>query len=51
MVFLGFQEVLAYGSKLAMQVISLTGIGQQMAAFGFATTAAPYVVLAQYLDL
>ena len=46
MVFLGAQQVIAYGSKLATQLIKMSGYGQQMAAFGFATTAAPYVVLA-----
>lgn len=44
-VFLGFQEVISYGSKLAEDALKLTGYGQQMAAFGFATTAVPYVVL------
>ena len=46
MVFLGPKEVIAYGSKLAADLIKLSGYGQQMAAFGFATTAAPYIVLA-----
>lgn len=46
MFFLGVQEVLAYGSELAAQLIKLSGYGQQMAAFGFATTAAPFVILA-----
>ena len=46
MVFLGPKEVIAYGSRLAEDLIKLTGYGQQMAAFGFATTAAPYIVLA-----
>ena len=46
MIFIGPKEVIAYGSKLAGDLIKLTGYGQQMAAFGFATTAAPYLVLA-----
>jgi hypothetical protein len=46
MVFLGFQEVIDYGSKIAGEIIKATGYGQQMAMFGLATTAAPYVVLA-----
>lgn len=46
MLFLGVGEVLTFGSQLAAQLIKLTGYGQQMAAFGLATTAAPYVVLA-----
>jgi len=45
MLFLGAQEVLTYGSKLAGDLIKLSGYGQQMAMFGFATTAAPYIVL------
>jgi hypothetical protein len=45
-VFLGFKDVISYGSKLAGDLISLTGYGKQMSAFGFATTALPYVVLA-----
>src|SRR4051812_6275199 len=46
MLFLGFQHVIAYGSKLASDLIKLSGYGQQMAAFGVATTAAPFVVIA-----
>ncbi|TSC68779.1 MAG: hypothetical protein G01um101456_501 [Parcubacteria group bacterium Gr01-1014_56] len=46
MLFIGVGEVLAYGSTLAEQLIKLTGYGAQMAQFGFATTAAPYIVLA-----
>ncbi|MDP3991592.1 MAG: hypothetical protein Q8P66_01660 [Candidatus Colwellbacteria bacterium] len=45
MIFIGPGEVIAYGSKLAGILMGLTGYGQQMAAFGFATTAAPYIVL------
>ncbi len=45
MIFIGPKEVIAYGTKLAGDLMKLTGYGQQMAAFGFATTAAPYVVL------
>jgi hypothetical protein len=44
MVFIGFSEVLAFGTTLAEQLLALSGYGQQMAAFGIATTAAPYVV-------
>ena len=46
MLFVGFSEVITYGSKLAMQLIKTTGYGQQMAMFGGAATAAPYIVLA-----
>lgn len=51
MVFLGPMEVLAYGSKLAAEIITLTGYGQQMTMFGFAATAAPYVVLAPVVGM
>jgi hypothetical protein len=46
MLFVGAKEVIAYGSKLAGEAMKLTGYGQQMAAFGFATSAAPYIILA-----
>jgi hypothetical protein len=46
MIFIGPAIVVAYGSTLAAKLIKLSGYGQQMAAFGFATTAAPYIVLA-----
>lgn len=45
MVFWGPKEVISVGSKLAENIISLTGYGKQMGAFGFATTALPYVIL------
>lgn len=45
MIFISPKEVIAYGSKLAGELIKLTGYGQQMSAFGFATTAAPYIIL------
>jgi hypothetical protein len=51
LVFIGPAEVIAYGSKLAGQIIKLTGYGQEMASFGIATTAAPYVVLTPILGL
>ena len=51
MFFLGPKEVIAYGSKLAGDIIALTGYGQQMAALGFATTAAPYIVLAPIVGM
>jgi hypothetical protein len=51
MLFLGVQEVLTYGSKLASDLIKLSGYGQQMAMFGLATTAAPYIVLAPVAGL
>jgi hypothetical protein len=44
-IFAGFEAVIAYGSELATKLLKLTGYGQQMAAFGFATSAAPYIVL------
>jgi hypothetical protein len=46
MVFIGSGEVIAYGSKLATKLIERSGYGRQMAMFGFATSAAPYIVLA-----
>ncbi|OGF78334.1 hypothetical protein A3A15_00490 [Candidatus Giovannonibacteria bacterium RIFCSPLOWO2_01_FULL_43_60] len=46
MIFFGPKDVLEYGSKLAGELIKLTGYGQQMASFGFATAAAPYIVIA-----
>lgn len=45
-IFLGPKETIEYGSKLAGDILKLTGYGQQMTAFGFATTAAPYIILA-----
>ncbi len=44
MVFVGFQEVIAYGSKLAEQIFALSPMGS-MGGFGLAS-AAPYIVLA-----
>lgn len=46
MLFVGFSEVITYGSKLTLQLIKTTGYGQQMAMFGVATNAVPYIVLA-----
>jgi len=46
MVLVGAKEVIAYGTKLAGDLLKLTGQGQQMSAFGFATSAAPYIILA-----
>ena len=46
MFFIGPGEVIAYGSKLAGDLMELTGYGKQMSAFGLATTAAPYIILA-----
>jgi hypothetical protein len=51
MIFIGPKEVIDYGSKLATTLIKLTGYGQQAAMFGFATTAAPYIVLAPILGM
>ena len=51
MIFIGPKEVIAYGSKLAGDIIAFSGYGQQMAIFGFATTAAPYIVLAPIAGL
>jgi hypothetical protein len=45
-IFVGPKEVIEYGSKLASDLIKLTGYGQQAAAFGFATSAAPFIILA-----
>ena len=45
-IFFGFASVIEYGQKLATNLMTLTGYGQQVAMFGLATTAAPYVVLA-----
>lgn len=47
MLFFGPKEVIEYGSKLAGEIIKLSGYnGGQMAAYGFATMAAPYIILA-----
>lgn len=51
MIFIGPKEVIEYGSKLAGELIKLTGYGQQMSMFGFATTAAPYIILAPILGI
>jgi len=51
MVFLGFQEVLAYGSKLAIASHQSHWYATADGRVGFATTAAPYVVLAPVLGL
>lgn len=51
MLLLGPKEVIAYGSTLASDLLKLSGYGQQMAAFGFATTAAPYIVLAPIVGM
>jgi hypothetical protein len=45
MIFLGPKEVIAYGTKLAKSLLSLTGSGGQMGVYGFAS-AAPYIILA-----
>ena len=49
MLFLGPKEVIAYGTKLAGDIMGSAG-GGQMAQFGFAQ-AAPYVVLAPILGI
>ncbi len=46
MVLFGWKEVIAYGSKLAEDLIDMTGYGQGMGGLGFAVTAAPYIVIA-----
>ena len=51
LIFIGPGEVIKYGSKIAGELIKLTGYGQQMGAFGFATTAAPYIILAPILGM
>jgi len=51
MFFIGFTEVIEYGSKLATQLIKLSGYGQQMATYGFAISAAPYLVLAPIVGI
>jgi hypothetical protein len=51
MLLLGFPQVLTYGTKVAGELIKLTGYGSQMSAFGFASTALPYVVLAPIAGL
>ena len=45
MIFMGVNEVLAYGTALAEKLLAVSGYSQQMAAFGMATTAAPYIIL------
>ncbi len=51
MIFIGPKEVLTYGSKLAGDIIKLTGYGEHLGAFGFAATAAPYVVIGPILGM
>ncbi len=46
MFFFGPKEIISYGSKLAGELIKLTGYGQQASAFGFAKSAAPFIILA-----
>lgn len=46
MIFLGPKETISFGSKLAADLIKMSGYGAQMSAFGLATTAAPYVIIA-----
>ena len=50
MFFFGPKDVIAYGSKLAGELMKMAGQGAQMAQFGFAS-AAPYVVLAPILGI
>jgi hypothetical protein len=50
-IFLGFKEVLTYGSKLAADLMNLTGYGRQMGGFGFAASAAPYIIIAPIVGL
>src|SRR4051812_36244797 len=45
MVFLGTKEVIEYGTKLAGDLLTMSGYGKQMSSFGMATTALPYIVL------
>lgn len=45
-IFLGFKEVIAYGTALAQELFQMSPQGQQMAAFSMAATYAPYIVLA-----
>jgi len=45
-IFLGFQTVIAYGSKLAGELLKMTPQGQMMASFGGATNYASYIVIA-----
>lgn len=44
--FFGPKEVIDYGSKLAASLMKSSGYGQQASAYGLATTAAPYIILA-----
>jgi len=45
-VFIGFKEVIEQGTKIAESILSMTGMGDQMGGFGFATSAAPYLIVA-----
>ncbi len=51
MIFIGWKEVITYGSKLASDLLSITGSSASMGAFGGITTAAPYVILAPLVGL
>ncbi len=46
MLFLGFKETIDFGSKLAANIIKLTGMGQQMGSYGGFVSFAPYIVIA-----
>ena len=49
MIFVGPKEVIAYGSKLAGDLVKIANLEQQLGVSGFATGAAPYIVLAPIL--
>jgi hypothetical protein len=46
MIFIGPKEVIEYGSKLAGDLVKLADFERQLGSSGFATSAAPYVLLA-----
>ncbi len=46
MLFIGYEQVLAYGTKLANDLVRMSPQGAQMEAYGIAANYAPYVLLA-----
>lgn len=50
MILIGWVKVIAYGSRLATQLLDVVGYGANMGGFGIAN-AAPYIVLAPIAGL
>ncbi len=50
-IFVGFDPVIHYGTKLANEVLKLSPQAQEMAAFGMASSYASYVVIVPLIGL